>query len=56
MVRDALLTSRLYFLDCVIQEEVDQDGVDFGFWVVSLNLPPNQLDAPNAAGCSHHYS
>lgn len=50
-MRNALFSFCFGFFDCVIEEEVDEDGVGVGVWVVFKNLPADQFHAPYAAGC-----
>lgn len=51
MVRNRLLTLGLHFLHEVVQEEVDQDGIDLDVWMVPFDLSSDQLNAPDTAGC-----
>lgn len=49
VVRSTLLPCCFNLLDGVVEEKVDQDGVDFGLGVLSFDLPADELDAPDAA-------
>ena len=49
MVRYALNSLRTHFFFFIVQEEVDQNGVELGFGMLATNLPTKQFDAPNAA-------
>ena len=50
VVRHGLLPLGFQLLHRIIQKEVDQDGVHFGFRVLPPNLSPDEFHAPNAAG------
>lgn len=41
----------LFLLDGVVEEEVDEDGVESGFGVLTKDFAPEELDAPYAATC-----
>lgn len=49
MVGYALNSLRFRFLDCIVQEEVDQDSVELRFGVLSPNLSVEQFDTPDTA-------
>lgn len=49
MVGNALLAFRLQFLHGIVEEEVDQDSIEVRLRVLTLDLPPQDLDAPDAA-------
>lgn len=49
VVGNAFMAFRLHFLHGIVEEEIDQDGVEVRFRVLVLNLPPYKLDAPDAA-------
>lgn len=51
MVWQGLFSFSFQFLDLVVEEEVDEDGVDVGAGVVLADFSANEFDAPNAAGC-----
>lgn len=51
MMRDGFLSFGFHLLHKVVQEEVDQDGVDLDLGVVPFDLSPDQFDTPDAAGC-----
>ena len=42
------MTFRLHFLHSVVKKEIDQDGVEMRLRVLTLNLPAQKLDAPDA--------
>lgn len=50
MMRKGIFTKCFQLLHLVVQEEVYQDSVDMPLGVESLDLPPNQLNAPDATG------
>ena len=52
MVRNALLSSSLQGFYGIIEEEVDQDGINLGLGMLAHNLPPDQLYTPDAATCN----
>jgi hypothetical protein len=39
----------------VIQEEVDEDSVDLGFWLKLQDLPTEELNSPDAATPYLHF-
>lgn len=39
------------FLNGVVEEEIDEDGVERGFGVLAEDFAPKELDAPDAAAC-----
>lgn len=41
----------LFLLDGVVEEEVDEDGVEGGFGVLTKDFAPEELDTPYAATC-----
>lgn len=49
VVRDGFLTSGLQLLHEVVQEKVDQDGVDLDLRMGPFDISPNELHAPDAA-------
>ena len=49
MVGYTVMTFRLHLLDGIVEEEIDQDGVEVRRRVLAHNFPPQQLDAPNTA-------
>lgn len=51
MMREWFLTSGFKLFHLVVEEEVNQDGVDVSIRVQSLYFPTNQLNTPNAASC-----
>lgn len=51
MVRKRLLSFLFHFFHGVVQEKVDQNGIDVGFRVFPLDLPPDQLYTPDATCC-----
>lgn len=53
VVRDALLAFCFHFLDCVVEEEVEQDGVYLRVGMLPQDLPAYQFYAPYAAGCDN---
>lgn len=46
---NAVTTLRLHFLHGIIEEEIDEDSIELRPRVLPLNLPPQQLHAPDAA-------
>ena len=52
MVRNALLSSSLQGFYGIIEEEVDQDGINLGLGMLAHNLPPDQLYTPDTATCN----
>lgn len=51
MMRDHFNTSSLLLLDGVVEEEIDEDRVDFGIWMHLLDLALDHLYGPDAAAC-----
>lgn len=51
MVWQGLFSFGFQFLDFVVEEEVDEDGVDVGAGMVLADFSADEFDAPNAAGC-----
>lgn len=49
MVRQGLIASFLFLLGQVVQEEVEQNGVDPCIGLNLEDLPPEQLNRPYAA-------
>lgn len=49
VMRDGRLTSLFLFLGQIVQEEVDQDGINFGTWIVPCNLSADHFHGPDAA-------
>lgn len=49
MMGNAVTALRLHFLHGIIEEEIDEDGIEVRPRVLPLNLPPQQLHAPDAA-------
>ena len=45
------LAPGLHLLGGVVEEKVNQDGVNAGVWVGPENLASDEFDAPDAAGC-----
>lgn len=58
MMRDGLLPSSLKLLHLVVEEEVDQDGVDVRFRMLPPDFPLDQLYTPYTTSClmSAYYS
>ncbi len=52
MMRYRFLAVPLHLFHSVIKEEINQNRINVRFWVLPLDLPPNQLDTPNATRCS----
>lgn len=50
-MRDNLFASVFHFLYRVVQEEIQEDGIDVSFGVLFHNLPAEQFHAPDTAGC-----
>lgn len=48
-MRDLLLTSELPLFHGIVQEEINQYGVDFSIWMVFQNLSSNQFNTPYTA-------
>ena len=46
---NAILALGLQFLHAIVQKEIDENGIEPRPRVLSLNLPPQKLDAPDAA-------
>lgn len=46
MMRNGLLALCFQFFHQIVQEEVNQNGVNLDIWMISLDLPPDQLHAP----------
>lgn len=44
------LAGSLFFLHRVVQEEIDQYGVDFGIWVRPQDFSPQKFYTPDTAG------
>lgn len=40
---------RLQFLHGIVEEEINQDSIEMRLRMLALNLPPQKLDAPDAA-------
>jgi hypothetical protein len=49
MMRNSRLTRFLLLFGQIVQEEIDQDSVDLGVWVLPQNLSPNHFHGPDAA-------
>ena len=49
MMGNAVTALRLHFLHGIVEEEIDEDSIEVRPRVLALNLPPQQLDAPDAA-------
>jgi hypothetical protein len=49
MMWDCFLSPGLHVFHQIVQKEVYQDGIDFDFWVVPLDLPPDEFDTPDTA-------
>jgi len=49
MMWNRLLPFLLPLLHGVVEKEIDQDGIDFCLWMVSLDLASNELNAPDTA-------
>lgn len=49
MVGNAFMAFRLRFLHRIVEEEIDQDSIEVRVRVLTPNLPPEKLDAPDAA-------
>lgn len=39
------------FLDGIVEEKIDEDGIEGGIRVLAKDLTPEELDAPDAAAC-----
>ena len=46
---DRLIAASLQLGDGVVQEEIDQDGIDLRVWLELGDLPPDELDSVDAA-------
>lgn len=40
MVRNTFMAFRLHFLHSIVEEKVDQDGIEMRLRMLTLNLPP----------------
>ena len=49
MVGNAVTACRLQFFHGIVEEKIDQDSIEVRLRVLTLNLPPKKLDAPDAA-------
>ena len=49
MVGNAVDALCLYFLHRIVEEEINQDSIELRLRVLPPNLPPQKLDAPDAA-------
>ena len=49
MVGNAVEALCLHFLHRIVEEEINQDSIELRLRVLTPNLPPQQLDAPDAA-------
>ena len=49
MVGNAVTAVRLQFLHGIVEEKIDQDSIEVRLRMLTLNLPPKKLDAPDAA-------
>ena len=49
MMRNSTLTLRLQLLHRIVQEEINQDGIDFRSRMQTHDLAPDELDAPDTA-------
>ena len=52
MVRNHVLVSCRIgheLFHAVVEEKVDEDGIDFRFGVLPIDFPPDELNGPNAA-------
>lgn len=47
-MRNNIVSGRLHLLDCVVEEEVEQDCIDFCVWDQSFDLLFNELHGPDA--------
>jgi hypothetical protein len=52
MVGDGLDALPLALFGEIVQEEVDEDGVDFGLGGEQKDLAAQELDGPDAAACT----
>jgi hypothetical protein len=46
-----LFSRQLPFLHCIIEKEIYQNSVDFGFRMIPQDCSPNQLHTPYTAAC-----
>ena len=49
MVGNAVEAFCLHFLHSIVEEEINQDSIEVRLRVLTPNLPPQKLDAPDAA-------
>jgi hypothetical protein len=49
MMRNSHLTGLFLFLCQIVQEEINQDGIDFCIGMSADDFPTNHLDGPDAA-------
>jgi len=55
MVRYGRFTSLLLLLGQIIQEEVDQDGIDLGTGIRSDDFSSDHLDSPDTAAAQLNF-
>ena len=49
MMGNALLAFPFHFLHSIVQKEIDKDSIELRLRMLPLNLPPQKLNAPDAA-------
>lgn len=49
MMRNAFLPVRLHLFHRVVEEEVNQNGIDLHSWMLAQYFASDQLDAPDTA-------